>query len=495
VAQQLNWVLKSPLTSPTPHYGHAMAYDTARGQVVLFGGADGPFLANDTWVWDGTNWTQKSPTSAPSWRYMHGMAYDAARGQVVLFGGYDGSNRNDTWVWDGTNWTQKYPLNSPTPRNTHALAYDAAHGQVVLFGGNDSTGVRNDTWVWDGTNWTQKYPLNSPAGRAAHAMAYDSAHGQVVLFGGAGTNQVLVNDTWVWDGTNWNQRYALNSPALRAHSAMAYDASRGQVVLFGGNNISGDVYNDTWVWDGTNWTERNPLNSPTTRVLHRMAYDAARGQVVLFGGKFADGAGALLNDTWVWGSASPTPGACPILPLTSIEALAQDPGLADPVHDPGGTLTTVLENTNGIDEQDLQPSVNVALQRFRNSVNAQPGGHFNLQSAFRTKAYQQHLREVYDNKHKLDALIADHPECQVIQNEVNQEFTRHQLGTQRPGDPQDPNYQRHTTGAAIDVGLNQSGLSLQQMITLGCTANLYRPLLPGDQAHFELRPSTTTRCQ
>ena len=34
------------------------------------------------------------------------MAYDAARGKVVLFGGYDGqTNLADTWEWDGQAWT------------------------------------------------------------------------------------------------------------------------------------------------------------------------------------------------------------------------------------------------------------------------------------------------------------------------------------------------------------------------------------------------------
>jgi hypothetical protein len=90
------------------------------------------------------------------------MAYDAARGQVVLFGGSDGSRLlNDTWVWDGTNWVQKFPANAPPARLAHAMAYDAARGQVVLFGGA-SFGSFSDTWVWDGTNWVQKFPGDQP---------------------------------------------------------------------------------------------------------------------------------------------------------------------------------------------------------------------------------------------------------------------------------------------------------------------------------------------
>lgn len=190
-----------------------------------------------------------------------------------------------------------------------------------------------------------------------------------------------------------------------------------------------------------------------------------------------------------------------VQPLTSIDDLVQDPRFADATYDPNGTRTRVLENSGGIDEVDLQPSLYNALQQFRQAVNRQAGGHFNLQSAFRTKAYQQHLREVYDKKRALDALIDDHPECQDLYDKVNREFASpanggvHGLGAARPGDPLNPNYRRHTTGSAIDVGLNQSGLPLQQLINLACSANLYRPLLPGDQPHFELRPSTSTRCQ
>jgi pyruvate/2-oxoacid:ferredoxin oxidoreductase beta subunit len=134
VAQEMNWVkVTSYLTARDQH---AMAYDAARGQVVLFGGVGYSGTLNDTWVWDGTNWVEKTPTTRPSGRYGHAMAYDAARGQVVLFGGHDASGPlSDTWVWDGTNWVQKFPSVNPPWRYGHAMAYDAARGQVVLFGG------------------------------------------------------------------------------------------------------------------------------------------------------------------------------------------------------------------------------------------------------------------------------------------------------------------------------------------------------------------------
>jgi len=208
----INWTQKSLLNSPKPRMWHAMAYDAAREQVVLFAGRglneDGSatYYDNDTWVWDGVNWTQKEPANAPPFRFGHAMAYDAAREEVLLSGGRgfneNGSKTyyNDSWVWNGTNWSVKGPANQPSQRDYHSMAYDAARQQVVLFGGWNGFSESNDIWVWDGANWMQESPANSPTSRAFHAMAYDAAHERVVLFGG-NYGSAVFNDTWVWPDT------------------------------------------------------------------------------------------------------------------------------------------------------------------------------------------------------------------------------------------------------------------------------------------------------
>jgi hypothetical protein len=76
------WTQESPATSPPARNGHAMAYDSAHGQVVLFGGVASGYL-NDTWLWNGTNWTLQSPATSPPARYAHAMAYDSAHAQEV----------------------------------------------------------------------------------------------------------------------------------------------------------------------------------------------------------------------------------------------------------------------------------------------------------------------------------------------------------------------------------------------------------------------------
>ena len=122
-----------------------MAYDTARREVVLFGGYDGTEFVNDTWVWDGTNWTEEFPNDRPGVRNLHAMAYAGALEQVMLFGGWIGAYKDDTWLWQGSNWTQFNASDHPSPRREHAMAEDSSRGEVVLFSGLNAG---NDTWVF-----------------------------------------------------------------------------------------------------------------------------------------------------------------------------------------------------------------------------------------------------------------------------------------------------------------------------------------------------------
>jgi hypothetical protein len=291
-----SWVERTPTSYPTSRSAHAMAYDTARGVVVLFGGGDSMNLRGDTWEWDGTNWVERSLGGRPTARYGHAMAYDTARGVVVLFGGIDATNlRDDTWEWDGgPHWVQRSPASHPSTRHLHAMAYDSAREVVVLFGGRDGqTEYQDDIWEWDGSHWVESSPSVHPSARHLHAMSYDSAREIVVLFGGIGSP--LLDDTWERDGTEWVQRTPASHPTARHGHAMAYDSARGGVVLFGG--YDGSYQNDTWEYNGTNWVQRSPASQPLGRFSHVMAYDSAREVVVLFGGH--DGT-LQLDDTWEW---------------------------------------------------------------------------------------------------------------------------------------------------------------------------------------------------
>ncbi len=151
-----NWHQESPATSPAVRGEHALAYDSAHGQVVLFAGYYKSGIPaqplQDTWTWNGSNWTQQTPSTSPPVRFQHAMAFDSAHGQVVMFGGTGNISvdLNDTWLWDGSNWTQQSPQASPSARVGHAMVYDSSHDQTVLFGGLDTAGQHfEDTWTFD----------------------------------------------------------------------------------------------------------------------------------------------------------------------------------------------------------------------------------------------------------------------------------------------------------------------------------------------------------
>ncbi len=191
------WVQRV-VSGPSARRAHAMAYDSARGVTVLFGGvldSNGTTNSAETWEWNGTAWTQRVG-SGPSARRGHAMAFDSARGVTVLFGGFDSvTNNAETWEWNGVAWTQRV-VDGPTPRRYHTMAYDATRGVTVLFGGNAAfgTAANAETWEWNGATWTQQ-AVSGPTARYNHAMAFDSVRNTAVVFGGY-SGSVADNQTW-----------------------------------------------------------------------------------------------------------------------------------------------------------------------------------------------------------------------------------------------------------------------------------------------------------
>lgn len=275
--------LSAPDSTTDGRHRHA----SSRG-VVLFGG-ESSIVLSDTWVWNGEEWKQKFPATSPPARFVSAMAYDKARDEVVLFGGAgsDGYGLADTWVWNGEDWKQKFPAHSPPGLSEHGMAYDAAHREVVLFGGFGSSSGEFETWVWNGEDWQQKFPANSPGsergveGRAA----YDEATKRVVLFGGViPFAHFAASDTWEWDGSNWeNKSSSVGPDGLFGRFTEAYDAARRKIVVFGVSEVNGVSGPVTWLWDGSTWEQVMPHNSPPERG-DAMAYDAGHRKVVFFDG-------------------------------------------------------------------------------------------------------------------------------------------------------------------------------------------------------------------
>ena len=245
---------------PAPRHTFGMAYDSARHVIVILGGVgEGGVQLGDTWEWDGHVWTKKhagdpSGILAPSPRSGLALAYDSARGVVVLHGGAVGSGGtvfNDTWEWDGTAWTQRCVGTEdcglvPPPRRAHTMTYDERRGVMVVFGGNNGSTQHHDTWEWDGTSWSRRCEVCAPPDRAWAGMAYDVDNGVSLLFAGVQPGQGALNDLWSWDGAAWTEVEQVSPwPFGRSSLLWTYDSLRHVFVLFGGESGAGRL-GDTW---------------------------------------------------------------------------------------------------------------------------------------------------------------------------------------------------------------------------------------------------------
>jgi hypothetical protein len=144
------------ISAPYPTF----TYDRQTRQVIQFALGCGPSV---TWAWDGHAWSAV-PGAQPSVREAAALAYDSARHRVVLFGGDNcvgGAAPDDTWEWDGHDWQRVDPGPGPGPRTTAApIAYDSARGKTVLFGGDSDTGsFLGDTWTWTGPTYRCEVPI------------------------------------------------------------------------------------------------------------------------------------------------------------------------------------------------------------------------------------------------------------------------------------------------------------------------------------------------
>lgn len=297
---------------PSKRFGHAMVYDSARQRVVLFGG-EAEFegvnqAASDTWEWDGLNWTRRFTPNSPPARVYHAMAFDSARNVVVLFGGsVNNTTLNDTWEYDGNDWRRIITASVPAARHRHALAYDIARQESVLFGGGLQNSRSKETWAWNGSVWTQRSTSAGPDDRYDHAMAYDPARQRVVLYGGFTTGFEDRGDTWEWNGSVWSRRLPDHSPGDRYRHSMTYDVLRQRVVLFAGyknsGSLAGDpIFNDLWEWDGNDWVERPVSPLPPHRWFSSIAPTASLGHLMVFGGRQQGGAPS--QDSWIFDSHS-----------------------------------------------------------------------------------------------------------------------------------------------------------------------------------------------
>jgi len=391
-----SWTQATPPTAPSARDTQGMCFDPVSSRVVLFGGnAPGPL--GDTWEWDGGNWVAASPMVSPTPRLwaMGQMAFDAARGEVVLFGGLVSSEvLSDTWKFKAGEWRpaldyQVSPINGHRYALTPSMPWLDGEAVAVLEGGHLAT-IRDDqenAWLWqtfgdevwfglndtalEGTfvwasgeplayeNWhdgepndvggedavnfkggtggawndgSEDVPLpciievrGGPVAEVEAAVAVTVpalsgirghglsalAGGGAVLFGGE-TSSGPHFPTYELHDADWQKQYSLINPMVRTQHTLLLDPVRQNNLLFGGENPVGTKLNDTWTYAGGQWSYVMPAAAPSPRSGHRMAFDEVSGVGLLFGGE--DALGNALADFWSWNGSAWTQLTPPVLP-------------------------------------------------------------------------------------------------------------------------------------------------------------------------------------
>ncbi len=204
----VSWTRIETDPAPPPRSGHRMVYDGTNHRILLFGGVSSAHVPlNDLWQFADQRWSQiETPIQPPphlTSAFFSGplagspfaMAFDSARGILVLFGGDEAGL---TWIFDGIDWRIVPSPRAPLPRAEPQMTYDAFRQVTVLHGGyhpplDSAQAPRffNDTWEFDGQSWQQVDTLGDIPPNWAGLMDFDPARREVVNFGGQFLQYVL----------------------------------------------------------------------------------------------------------------------------------------------------------------------------------------------------------------------------------------------------------------------------------------------------------------
>jgi hypothetical protein len=88
----------------------SFGFDEAHQQAILLTSVSNTSINSRTWSWDGSAWTQLHPVNNPPYLGTAQMAYDRARGELVVSTYTDNPTNNNfgsTWAWTGTDWVHR----------------------------------------------------------------------------------------------------------------------------------------------------------------------------------------------------------------------------------------------------------------------------------------------------------------------------------------------------------------------------------------------------
>ncbi len=324
------WMQRFPQNTPPRRAVQAMLYDTTRNRVVMFGGRqapadrDGlPTYLNDTWVYKDDNWTRIESELSPSPRQFPAMAYDSARDSIVLYGGNVLAEDeesftliDDTWEFDGEQWIS---IGTGPKVAKPIMAYDPTLNQTFLIGLNE-TGTTTVMYRYDVAShtWTSVTPTAFPTCVNDGHMLYRERTGKLTFFGGVcATNTPDGEEVWEWDnaGNKWT-KLTLTAGFIRlAGQAVSYDPSRNEIVTFGGTVATGSVVSSgTHILRGNTWRLVLMNSRPAPRSLAPFETDAASNTIWLVSG-LDETSSFYHSELWgyrngQWFEGPPVPAAC-----------------------------------------------------------------------------------------------------------------------------------------------------------------------------------------
>lgn len=237
------WTQIHPTVSPPGMYYGSMAYDPVDRYTVFLGGAFGsPYYSvrDQTWTYAAGKWNQLSPSRAPDAPIKGCMAWDTADGYLVYWGGINSTGDvNQTWKFLHGNWSRLNTTGTPPASDGCELAYDDHDGYLLLW-------TASYSWEYSSGSWTNVSSATGPQFRKQPFFAFDPLLGGVILYGGTSGGIPAREDLWLFSGGSWSQlRLGLN-PSWAGYGGCAYDPQIDALVLFVGEANFG--------WTSQVWT-------------------------------------------------------------------------------------------------------------------------------------------------------------------------------------------------------------------------------------------------
>jgi N-acetylneuraminic acid mutarotase len=192
---------------PPPREEHTAVWDSAHGQMLLYGGARDGRIVDDLWAYRPATdtWVELDPQDVwPAARFRHSAVWDATNAQMLVFagygGGFPGGYLNDVWSYrPGPDRWERLDVGglTPPPRSRHVAIWDADAARMLITGGfAGGIDYLADLWSFSpGENrWQQFGPDGGPAPRAGEVAVWNTRGRQMLVHGGSGS--ALSDELW-----------------------------------------------------------------------------------------------------------------------------------------------------------------------------------------------------------------------------------------------------------------------------------------------------------